>query len=64
MTCHIKSDIRTTNLSFLTQVNIVSSHVGSNAQAATKIRRGLVTNIQPVKANCVLNSSYMIPQKC
>ena len=42
------SRLKTTNLSFLTQVNIVSSHVRSNTQATTQIRRRLVTNIQPV----------------
>ena len=42
------SKLKTTNLSFFTQVNIVSSHVRSNTQATTHIRRRLVTNIQPV----------------
>ena len=41
------SKLTTTNLSFFTQVNIVSSHVRSNTQATTQIRRRLMTNIQP-----------------
>lgn len=42
---YIKTNIKLTDLSLLTQMNIVSGHMRSNPEAATKIWRGLVTNI-------------------